>query len=136
MLQTLLVLLKMTPPPIDENTPRKLMIIGTTSCINIFDDFDLKSAFTSVMSAPLLAQTEDVSTVLAELKLSVSSSELQAIAAACPLPVPIKPLLQAVEMARVGNAGQVSARSFSEALQRPVIYYLSIFFIGLQRPGA
>ena len=60
---------------------------------------------------------DDVSAVIQEMKIPVLAQELVQITSACPTPVPIKPLTQAIEMARTdanGDSKGITALRFEE----------------------
>lgn len=112
-LQAILVLLT-KPPPED----RKLMVIGTTANFRIFEDFDLKQAFNTIITVPRCTEGKHVASVFKELKLDVAPDELESIMRQCPLPLGIKQLLMVIELARQeGSDGiklPITAKRFME----------------------
>lgn len=97
-LQALLVLIKKRPPE-----GKKLLVIGTTASFRIFEDFDLKQAFNTVISVPHLTDGKHVQNVFKQLKIPVAPKEMKQIVAQCPVPLGIKQLLMVIELARQGS---------------------------------
>ena len=62
-LQTLLVLLKKQPPK-----GRKLLVLGTTSCIDVMEAMEVSSTFNVVLHVPKLKEAE-ITTVLTALRV-------------------------------------------------------------------
>lgn len=137
-LQTLLVLLKKTPPcPNESNSndknsqtagsdssssnSRKLMIIGTTSVPHFMEDLGLAQTFGVTQSISLLSGKEEIITVLKEVMgAGASLNNMEDIAASITKPIGIKQLLMVVEMARQASsssAGNVlDVNTFVECL--------------------
>lgn len=111
-LQTLLVLLKKTPP--DEG--RKLLCIGTTSIPHVFDELGLSNAFGVMQSVNLLQDASEIVEVLQHAS-QVSLVEAKDIARSISSPIGIKQLLMVTEMARQSSeSGKVSVSTFMECL--------------------
>jgi len=100
-LQTLLVLLRKTPPK-----GRKLLVIGTTSSLGILGSMDLAGAFSVSVRVPTLASAEIVE-VFRQLDCFIPA-EIENCAAIFTGGVGIKRLMIVVEMARqeAARAGQ------------------------------
>lgn len=100
-LQTLLVLLRKTPPK-----GRKLLVIGTTSSLGILESMDLAGAFSVSVRVPTLASAEIVE-VFRQLDCFIPA-EIENCAAIFTGGVGIKRLMIVVEMARqeAARAGQ------------------------------
>lgn len=69
LLQTLLVLIKKTPP----NPDRKLMIIGTTSLKNIMQQMDIVDCFNLSQNIPTLRKESEYREVLNQFKVSTEN---------------------------------------------------------------
>jgi len=111
-LQTLLVLLKKSPP---ENG-RKLLVIGTTSVPHFLDDLGLVQAFSVSQSVGLLDEPNEIAEVL-QVAAQMSITDAGDIAAAISKPVGIKHLLMVAEMARQNSkSNEVGVSSFLECL--------------------
>jgi vesicle-fusing ATPase len=93
-LQTLLVLLKRPPPK-----NRKLLIIGTTSLVQVLQDLEVIDSFSGVVSIPLISAGDEVRKVLASAP-EFGAKEQEAVARAFRSPLPIKKLLMVMDMAR------------------------------------
>jgi vesicle-fusing ATPase len=123
LLQALLVLLKMRPPPLSDGTPRKLMVIGTTSAYRIFAGFDLKQAFDSggIKNVPRLSSAEHVITAIENMEgtdVKISEADKTRIATNCPFPITIKQFLSALEVARLrGDDGTSLPDRFMESCE-------------------
>lgn len=63
-LQTLLVYIKKAPP----KSNRKLLIIGTTSLVNVLSDLEVVNAFNIKLTTPLLNSAPERLTVLGKYK--------------------------------------------------------------------
>jgi vesicle-fusing ATPase len=100
-LQTLLVLLRKTPP-----NDRKLLILATTSQKNLLSQMDMEDVFDAEIHVPNITELRSVSKVLEEIKL-FSDTELQKsmeflhhMGLDGRLSIGIKKLLMICEMAR------------------------------------
>lgn len=102
-LQTLLVLIKKVPT----YPNRRLLILGTTSNVNVMSNMDIRQAFNVVLKVPQLVSTDQIRRVLRESGLP-DDRELDSIAQICPHPISVKQLLMVLEMARQ-DADQVTA---------------------------
>ena len=116
-LQTLLVLIKKKPP----NPDRKLLIIGTTSMRDILNDLEVISCFNTVLQAPNIHTSQELSTILTNF--NCAAEEISSIAndfdtMYSQQGVPIKTLLLAVELAieREGN-GALTRQHFIGCLE-------------------
>ncbi|KAL3916316.1 MAG: hypothetical protein SGILL_005232 [Bacillariaceae sp.] len=115
-LQTLLVLLKKTPP--DEG--RRLMVIGTTSSPHLLEDLGLVQVFGVSQTVPLLDEPKDVCEVL-RVAAHMNERDARSIAKATQnKPIGIKQLLMVAEMAKQGSDGgsdgSVDVNVFMECL--------------------
>jgi len=112
-LQTLLVLLKKSPP--DEG--RKLLIIGTTSVPHILEDLGLTNAFSVSQSVNLLQEASEITEVL-QHAAQVSMEVAKRIANSITKPIGIKQLLMVAEMARQAseNPDKLDVSTFMECL--------------------
>ncbi|KAK3289508.1 hypothetical protein CYMTET_3063, partial [Cymbomonas tetramitiformis] len=97
-LQTLLVLLKRQPPE-----GKKLLVIGTTSNLQIMENLEVASAFNVVLHVPLLNQDE-TKRVLAGVD-AFAPHEVDGAVSMLDPDMPIKKLLMLLEMARHGGEG-------------------------------
>ena len=111
-LQTLLVLLKKSPP----TEGRRLLCIGTTSVPHVLDDLGLTQAFSVSQSVNLLQEPSEITEVL-QHSAHVPNEEASNIARSIKRPIAIKHLLMVAEMARqASSTGNVSANIFLECL--------------------
>lgn len=117
-LQTLLVLLKKTPP--DEG--RKLLVIGTTSVPHFLEDLGLSQAFSVSQTVGLLDEPSQIKCVL-KMSAHMGDGDAEAIANAITKPIGIKHLLMVAEMAKQGtnsgnngNSNAVDVNTFLECL--------------------
>ena len=112
-LQTLLVLLKKTPP----DDGRKLLIIGTTSVPQLMEELGLVQAFGVSQSVNLLQDPSEIAEVLRAAG-RMSQKDAGDIAASITKPIGIKHLLMVAEMARQAssNADSVDVNAFLECL--------------------
>jgi vesicle-fusing ATPase len=111
-LQTLLVLLKKSPP----TEGRRLLCIGTTSVPHVLDDLGLTQAFSVSQSVNLLQEPNEITEVL-QHAAHVPNEEAFNIARSIKRPIAIKHLLMVAEMARqASSSGHVSANVFLECL--------------------
>jgi vesicle-fusing ATPase len=94
-LQTLLVLLKKTPP-----TGRRLFIVGTTSLGMVMEEMDVAQTFNVAMHVAGLGK-EEIKTVL-ELLGAFKGPELDIAVAELPDGIPMKKLLLLLDLARQG----------------------------------
>lgn len=111
-LQTLLVLLKKTPP----DDGRKLFIIGTTSVPHVLGDLGLTEAFSVTQTINLLEEESELTEVLSFVA-NISTAEAQGIASSISEPIGIKNLLMVAEMARQSSSpNKIVANTFLECL--------------------
>jgi len=111
-LQTLLVLLKKTPP----DDGRKLLIIGTTSVPHVLEDLGLTQAFSMSQSINLLQEPSEIAEVLGAAS-DIPPSDAAAIAKSISKPIGIKHLLMVAEMARQSSdSAKVEVSTFMECL--------------------
>ncbi|KAL0284993.1 UNVERIFIED_CONTAM: Vesicle-fusing ATPase [Sesamum angustifolium] len=103
--QTLLVLLKRTPPK-----GKKMLVIGTTSEVNFLDSVGIRDAFSVTYHVPTL-KTEDAKKVLQQLNV-FSSGDIDAAAEALN-DMPLKKLYMVVEMAAQGEHGGAAEAIYS-----------------------
>lgn len=108
-LQTLLVLLKKSPP-----LGNRLLVMATTAVPYMLEDLMLVQAFMVSLHVPKLAGGEAVKKVLKEL-VPMSQDDMNSIAAAITNPIGIKQLLMVTEMARTDEE-TVSCERFLECL--------------------
>lgn len=112
-LQTLLVLLKKTPP----DNGRKLIVLGTTSVPNFLEDLGLTQAFSVSQIVNLLDDPSQMSDVL-RVAGHVSDQDASKMASFITKPIGIKQLLMVIEMARQASTnGNVGINEFFECLQ-------------------
>jgi vesicle-fusing ATPase len=115
-LQTLLILIRKPPP----KQGRRLMILATTSVPELIEPLDLVSVFNIVLTVPQVSAMEEVLAVarsVVPMPTPEEEEEIQAIARLCPLPISVKRLLLAMEMAR--RDGAVSRNYFMEFCAMP-----------------
>jgi vesicle-fusing ATPase len=112
-LQTLLVLLKKTPP----DNGRKLVVLGTTSVPNFLEDLGLTQAFSVSQVINLLGEPSQICEVL-RIAAHVSDQDASKMASFMTKPIGIKQLLMVIEMARQASTnGNVGVNEFFECLQ-------------------
>jgi len=110
-LQTLLILVRKPPP----KQGRRLMILATTSIPELIEPLDLLAVFNIVLTVPQVTTPDEVLVVarsVVQQPTPDEEEEIQAIARLCPLPISVKKLLLAMEMAR--RDGSVSRNHFLE----------------------
>jgi len=95
LLQTLLVLIRKKPPK-----NRKLLIIGTTNLCEVLKDLELVSVFTTIVSVPLISNSDDKKSVLIKCGAFKEGADLNEAVVCLPPRIGIKQLLLVVEMAR------------------------------------
>ncbi len=95
-LQALLVLIKKVP----STAGRKLMVVATTTMPEVMSDMGLKACFNIALDVPLLESPAEIHGVLREACPEIAASDLDAISQSWTDPVPIKKLLNILEMAR------------------------------------
>ena len=111
-LQTLLVLLKKTPP--DEK--RKLFVVATTAVPHFLEDLGLVQAFSLTQQVSLLDQPSQIKEVL-RVSAHMNEAHADAIAHAITKPIGIKHLLMVAEMAKQGSkSNAVDVNTFLECL--------------------
>lgn len=111
-LQTLLVLLKKTPP----DAGRKLLVIATTSVPHFLEDLGLVQTFSLTQQVSLLDEPAQIKEVL-KLSAHMSEQDADAIAHAITKPIGIKHLLMVAEMAKQGSkSNEVDVNTFLECL--------------------
>jgi vesicle-fusing ATPase len=111
-LQTLLVLMKKSPP--DEG--RRLLCLGTTSIPHVLEDLGLSNVFSVSQSVNLLQDASEISEVL-QHAAQVSLGDAKQIAKAITSPIGIKELLMVAEMARqASKTDNVDVSTFMECL--------------------
>ena len=110
-LQTLLILVRKPPPKLG----RRLFIIGTTSVPEQIEQLDLVSVFNITLHVPQIETTEEVLKVVRSIITSPSSeADIQTIARTCILPISVKKLLLALDMAQ--RDGKLDGERFAEFL--------------------
>lgn len=110
-LQTLLILIRKPPP----KKGRRLFIIGTTSIPELIQPLDLVSVFNVVLHVPQVKSAEEVFRVVrTTLPDNISQQECESIAKVCPVPISVKRLLLALDMAQ--KDGKLDQTKFSEFL--------------------
>eukprot|EP00667_Euglena_gracilis_P003058 EG_transcript_3065 len=97
LLQTLLTLVRAPPPK-----GRKLLILATTSQLDVLESMDLAAQFNATITVPPLSKTAgDIERVLEHLQVKYSSeTEAAGVLQALPLRISIKALQLVVEMAQ------------------------------------
>merc|ERR1712038_1918936 len=111
-LQTLLVLLKKTPP----EEGRKLLVIGTTSVPHDMEQLGLTQAFGVSTSVNLLSEPNEIVEVLSTA-VNMSRSDASNIASTISKPIGVKNLLMVAEMARQSSPSKsVDVNAFLECL--------------------
>mmetsp|Transcript_12856 Transcript_12856/g.19455 ORF Transcript_12856/g.19455 Transcript_12856/m.19455 type:complete len:772 (+) Transcript_12856:50-2365(+) len=93
-LQTLLVLMKKSPP-----SGRKLLIIGTSSNLNILDNLEMSKVFNAILRVPDVAPGDEVATVLSQLG-GWESEDIDQLSTSIPVHLPMKKLIMISEMAQ------------------------------------
>ena len=110
-LQTLLILVRKPPPKLG----RRVFIIGTTSVPEQIEQLDLVSVFNITLHVPQIETTEEVLKVVRSIITSPSSeADIQTIARTCILPISVKKLLLALDMAQ--RDGKLDGERFAEFL--------------------
>jgi len=113
-LQTLLILIRKPPP----KKGKRLFIIGTSSVPDLIEPLDLVSVFNMSLHVPQVKTPDEVYMVVKQFlhtsKGPVDDGVMRSIARSCPLPISVKKLLLALEMAQVDGALEQS--KFSEFL--------------------
>ncbi|XP_059076077.1 vesicle-fusing ATPase [Cryptomeria japonica] len=112
--QTLLVLLKKIPPK-----GRNLLVIGTTSEVQVLESLGLRKAFGVTFHVPTLRR-EDTRKILQQLSM-FSEDDLGAAVDAID-EIPIKKLFMLIEMAAQGKAGN-SAEAIYSGKEKINIYH-------------
>lgn len=111
-LQTLLVLLKKTPP----EEGRKLLVIGTTSVPHDMEQLGLTQAFGVSTSVNLLSEPNEIVEVLSTA-VNMTRSDASNIASTISKPIGVKNLLMVAEMARQSSPSKsVDINAFLECL--------------------
>jgi len=111
-LQTLLVLLKKTPP----EEGRKLLVIGTTSVPHDMEQLGLTQAFGVSTSVNLLSEPNEIMEILTTA-INMSRSDASNIASTISKPIGVKNLLMIAEMARQSSpSNSVDVNAFLECL--------------------
>jgi len=110
-LQALLVLFKKQPPK-----GRKLLVIGTTSSVNILREMSFLYSCNAVLEVPNVTTGKDVCKVLTALG-GYGSEDLLLVASKFNGSVPIKTLITIAETARQSDGGTLGER-FLEACQK------------------
>jgi vesicle-fusing ATPase len=112
-LQTLLVLLKKVPP--HEN--RRVIIMATTSSMQILEDMQMQQVFNVILHMPQLTKPQHVKQVFTGLSVPVEGKELDRLAEECFFPISAQQLLMLIEMAR--QDGQtITASRFRDCAER------------------
>ena len=110
-LQTLLILIRKPPP----KRGRRLFIIATTSIPELIQPLDLVSVFNVVLHVPQVKSEEEVFRIVrTALPDSIAQNDAQDIARVCPVPISVKKLLLALDMAQ--KDGRLDKAKFSEFL--------------------
>jgi vesicle-fusing ATPase len=110
-LQTLLILIRKPPP----KKGRRLFIVGTTSIPELIQPLDLVGVFNMVLHVPQVKAQEEVYRVVkASVAAGTSDEDVSAISRVCPLPISVKKLLLALDMAQ--KDGGLNREKFSEFL--------------------
>ena len=112
-LQTLLTCIKR--PPAKKRA--KLLVLATTSSVDVLDSLELLDAFNVKLSVPPL-DASCVTRVLSHLRIA-NAAQLQPIlgSVSCPPGIPVKKLLLIIEMSLAAD-GTVDPTRFAETLQR------------------
>jgi len=111
-LQTLLVLLKKTPP----DAGRKLLVIATTSVPHFLEDLGLVQSFSLTQQVNLLDEPAQIKEVL-KVSAHMNEGDADDIAHAITKSIGIKHLLMVAEMAKQGaTENQVDVNTFLECL--------------------
>jgi vesicle-fusing ATPase len=117
-LQALLVLLKQIP----SERARRIMIIGTTSCMNDLDGLGIKEAFNVTLDVPNV-EPEEITNVMTYWTPDVQQVNVDKIVQSMSgQAIPIKKLLMVLEMAV--QKGSVTEDTFQEAIVK--MGYLAI----------
>lgn len=110
-LQAMMVLVKRNPP----KEGRKLLIVGTTSHVDVLDEMQMRDVFNVVLTVPHLTEPAQIRKVFEETDgLDIDDAELEALSVQCPKPVGIKQLLLVIDMVR--GAGKITAALFLSAM--------------------
>ena len=111
-LQTLLVLLKKTPP----DDGRKLFIMGTTSVPHVLGDLGLTEAFSVTQTINLLEEESEMTEVL-KIVANLPIEDAKGISSSITKPIGIKNLLMVAEMARQSSSSDsIDVNTFMECL--------------------
>lgn len=108
-LQTLLVMLKKTPP-----SSTRLMVIATTAISNLLDDLQLSSIFSIQLNIPQLQEESEYKKVLSKYAPAFSEELQDAIAKSIVKPTGLKQMLNVIDMAL--SVDEYSVESFLECL--------------------
>eukprot|EP00850_Spirogloea_muscicola_P003192 SM000012S25454 [mRNA] locus=s12:1334788:1340370:- [translate_table: standard] len=113
-LQTLFQLLTSPPPQ-----GRKLLVVATTSKLDLMEDMELVTAFQESINVPAL-HTSESRKVLVDLDAFDSIDDVNAAVAALPSKMPIKRLMELVERAQhgIGTQARIDMDRFYECLQK------------------
>jgi len=95
-LQTLLVLLQRAPSKVGN----RLLVIATARQLSVLRELQLDEAFEVILKVPTLSTPEHVKKVFREKAPELKPTEMDRIAAECPLPIAIRQLLTLMDMAR------------------------------------
>jgi vesicle-fusing ATPase len=111
-LQTLLILLRKIPP-----APARLLVVSTTSIVDLLKDLQLPQAFSVTIHITLLQKPAEYYSILKEYA-KLPEKDIVAISKAIPHPLGIKKLLLILEMAlaEAEGSGTVSVDQFLSCL--------------------
>jgi vesicle-fusing ATPase len=98
-LQTLLVLLKKSPPP-----GHRLMVIATTSVLSVMAQMELVDVFSGTLHVPVIQSPDELKKILIELDKAFSTRDLEEIARNYTQPLPVKKLINLLEMTKQAHA--------------------------------
>jgi vesicle-fusing ATPase len=111
-LQTVMVLVKKAPP-----VGHKLLVIGTTSNLDVMENMDLSRCFNAVLTMPPVKSGDEVATVLRSLDY-FSEDEIRVVSPAIHQTIPIKQLLMVSDLAKQSaTKSQPLAERFVECLE-------------------
>jgi vesicle-fusing ATPase len=110
-LQTLLILLRKTPP-----SPARLIVVATTAISHYLEDLQLTQAFNVTLHVSLLQNASEIQSVLLQYT-NLNSTEISSISSSITKPIGVKQLLMVLEMARSEDNDSINTNDFLECLQ-------------------
>jgi vesicle-fusing ATPase len=110
-LQTLLILLRKTPP-----SPCRLLIISTTSISSYLEDLQLTQSFNVLLHVTMLQTVVEIEAVIRQYAGGLSAANIANLARSIHKPIGVKQLLLVLEMARSEELSSISPEHFMECL--------------------